>query len=178
MISATIYAQSFYEIAKEKGCESFLKEWIIFKELLEQNPKLNDILQSYLISFEEKDALIDQIFKSYFHKNIVNGIKLIVEKRDFNKMVAIIEKTINLLHQHLNISSGIIYSPKPIKSSQIKEITSLMTKKIKKKVVLENHIDQELLGGVKIILNQKIYDHTINYHLKQLYSEIKERMEK
>ena len=178
MISGKIYAKSFFDIAKDQDCEAFLQEFTILKNLLEQNPNLHLVFNNYVISFEEKASLIDHIFKGHFHTHLVNGLKLIVEKRDFNKIHTIIGKTISLLQKHLKISEGIIYSPVQISDAQMKKITTIMTQKISKKVVFKNYIDRELLGGVKIILDKKIYDNTISHHLKQLYGEIKERLEK
>ena len=178
MISGKIYAKSFFEIAKEQDCQLFLQEFTFLKTILEQNPQLALVFNNYVISFGEKAALIDQVFGKDFHPHLVNGLKLIVEKRDFNKIGTIIDKTIAFLQKHLGISEGIIYSPVEINDFQIEKITALMRKKVNKKVVFKNYIDKELLGGVKIILDKKIYDNTISHHLKQLYGEIKERLEK
>ena len=41
-----------------------------------------------------------------------------------------------------------------------------------KKVELKNQIDESLIGGVKIVIKDRVYDSSIKYKLEQLKSSL------
>ena len=87
----------------------------------------------------------------------------------------IAKETCKNINFELNIYEGIIYSTEPLQNSKILEISRLISKKLGRQVELKNKIDSRLIGGVKVVVHDHIFDGSIKYKLETLKEQLKER---
>ncbi|KAI4453531.1 atp synthase [Holotrichia oblita] len=62
---------------------------------------------------------------------------------------------IHLANAHLGVNEGIVYSSSTLTTEQLANIEKALEKKINKKIELELRIDKELVGGVKIVTDER-----------------------
>lgn len=137
------------------------------KKIFQENPELSSILSSKIISKKEIFDIVDKVFAS-FSKDIINFIKLIIDKNRAFYLYPIIVETIYRFDDYLSVEQGTVYSTIPLGEEKIKELEDAITQKINKKVILENKIDKELIGGIKIDLKNHVYDASIKAKLEQM----------
>ena len=77
-----------------------------------------------------------------------------------------------IYNTRLDIEEGIIYSTIKLNEDEINKISEALTKRTSKKVELKNQIDESLIGGVKIVIKDRVYDSSIKYKLEQLKSSL------
>lgn len=65
-----------------------------------------------------------------------------------------------------------IISHQPLSSAEIKKIEDLIIKKTKKKIVVSQEEDKDILGGAVIKYDDKIIDLSIRYQLKNLAKQL------
>ena len=58
---------------------------------------------------------------------------------------------------------------------QIERIEEGIAKKLGHKVELKNVIDERLIGGVRVVIHDHVYDGSIKYKLETLQNNLKER---
>ena len=170
------YASALVSIAKEEQkLEQYKIAVLSIKETLNQNPELLKLLKSYFVSEENKNQVIDELTKEFGLKNLTNFIKLLVVKHKiylFKDIANEINKGINF---ELDVFEGFVYSTEPLEKSKILEISQVISKKIGKKVELKNKIDPRLIGGVKVVVHDHVFDGSIKYKLETMKEELKER---
>lgn len=168
------YAVAFFNLAEEnKKLDSYFSDALDIQNIFNENSDLLDILTSYLLDEKERISIIDNVF-SFLREN---------ESRDFLKVIMAnhklkyINQIIDLFHELYNnkmkIAKGIIYSAKELTVKQIKEIENAFLVKKNQKVLLSNRIDESLIGGLKIIINDHIYDNSIKNRLDLLKTTLK-----
>ena len=170
------YAAALVSIAKEEQkLEQYKLAVLSVKETFDSNPEVLKFLKSYFVKNEDKNKVVDELTKEFGLKNLTNFIKLLVEKHKiymFKDIVSEITKGINF---ELDVYEGFIYSVEPLENVRILEISEVISKKIHKKVELKNKLDSRLIGGVKVVVHDHVFDGSIKYKLETMKEQLKER---
>ena len=77
-----------------------------------------------------------------------------------------------MCNHYLHIKEGIIYSTEILSHEQIKKVEDKLSKIINAKVELTNQIDEKLIGGIKVIVDEKVFDGSIKNKLEKLKSTL------
>ncbi len=170
------YASALLSLAKDENKVSSYKK--AMNELLvyfEENDDVNGYLKSYFVSDVDKYKLIDTLLENYDLKSLPSFLKLLVKKHRFN-LFKYIEKQFNsLANDELNIHSGIVYSTIPLSEKEMQSIASSISKREKRQVELVNKIDKRLIGGIKIAIDDRVYDGSIKSKLEAMKNSLSER---
>lgn len=123
-------------------------------------------------SKEDRKQLLTKNFKQYFSLETLNFLKILIDY----EMFAYIHKIFNQVEENLalslNIIYGQIYSVEKLNANELNKIESELSKKELKKIILKNLIDQDLIGGIKIIVNDKVFDYSIKNKIEKIKSSI------
>lgn len=134
------------------------------------NEEFRKVLKSPIITIEEKLEIIKEIFPEISHSEFLEFIKTLLENDDIDQIEDIYEKYDNYcneLNKELNIKIVVADS---IDNLQIEKITEKY-----KKIYQANKInytiekDESILGGVKVIINNTIYDTSLKSQLKGMF---------
>lgn len=161
------YANALLSIAlDENDVEGYRNEVKIIKKEFVQNEEILHLLSSYFLEDSEKEDIIDKIYDG--NDNIKNFIKIIVKNKRTNYIVKIFDEFVKDCNEVLNIKDGIVYSVKPLSEDEIERIEKGLENKLSSQVELENIIDERLIGGVKVIVEDKIFDGSIKNKVERL----------
>ena len=170
------YASAIVSIAKDENkCNEYKDAFVSLLDVFRANPEVVKFLESYFVSDEEKYKLIDELTKSYKNENLSNFLKLLAKKHLIYKFKDIVKEITKLLNEELNIDEGFLYSTEELDKSQIERIENAVAKKLGHKVELKNLIDARLIGGVRVVIHDHVFDGSINYKLETLKNNLKER---
>ena len=173
---ASRYASALVSLAKEEQkLEQYKLAVLSVKEVFDQNPEILKLLKSYFVDDESKETVVDELTKDFGLKNLTKFIKLLVVKHKiylFKDIVSEITKGINF---ELDVYEGFVYSTEPLEKQKILEISQVISQKIHKKVELKNRIDERLIGGVKVVVHDHVFDGSIKYKLETMKEQLKER---
>lgn len=170
------YAAALVSLAKEEGkLEEYKLAVLSMKETFAQNPELLKLLKSYFVCEENKNKVIDELTKDFGLKNLTNFIKLLVIKHKIYLFKDIANEITKGINFELDVYEGFVYSTEPLEKSKILEISQVISKKIGKKVELKNKLDERLIGGVKVVVHDRVFDGSIKYKLETMKEQLKER---
>ena len=99
-------------------------------------------------------------------------IFLIIDKKRINYLDKICVEFNSECNEYRNIFEGTIYSVERLNEKQIKEIEESIALKLNKKVELSNVLDSSLIGGIKIVVNDTVFDNSIVNRLQSLKQEL------
>lgn len=173
---ASRYASALVSIAKE---ENKLNEYklaaLSLEEFLSANLEVFKYLKSYFVKPEDKEGLVEEITKPYSLANFTNFIKLLVSKHKISLYKDIVKEISKGINFELDIYEGFVYSTEPLEKSKILEISQAISEKLGRKVELVNKIDERLIGGVKVVVHDHVFDGSIKYKLETMKEQLKER---
>ena len=173
---ASKYAYAIVSIAKEENkCEEYKNALIMLLDVFRNEIETAKFLESYFISNEEKYKVIDESLRSINLPNFTNFIKLLTEKHLISKYKDIVKEAIVLLNESLNIEDGFVYSTSKLSEEKMNEIESVISKKLNQKVELKNIIDPRLIGGIKVVVHDHVFDGSIKHKIENLKENLKER---
>lgn len=146
--------------------------------ILSNNSDLLEKLNSPLIDQVTKTELIDNVFGTLFTTNFLAFLKYLIKKDCFSEIVYASTYFTNLANYYKNTLIGEIFTPFKIDQKRLRTIEELFEKKLKAHVQLNENIDKNLIGGIRVQLEGKVYEYSMNSKLddvkKTLISNIKE----
>lgn len=166
------YANALFSIALEENKVEFYKNEIkMLKQVILENDDILHLLSSCFIRKEDKEKIIDDVFKNQ-DINIINFLKVIVNNKRTNYLIKIFDEFIKTCNENLNVKEGIVYSITKLDKNQVEEIEKALKVRLNCEVELVNLIDERLLGGVKVVIEDKIFDGSIKNKLEKLKSSL------
>ena len=154
------YAECLYELSFK---QNLVKEYLSEVERI-YNENVNDdlirYLSNYFYTFEQKKKIINIVFKSQY-EYVTTFFELLVKNNDFLKINKIISQYRLLVYAYINRSSGIVYSTIQLNEKTMQKLEKAFSVKLKKDVSLKNIVDESIIGGIKVCIDNKIYDRTL-----------------
>ena len=170
------YSSALLSLSKDEGKIKEYKEAIkSLLELFESNVEANTYLKSYFVSDEDKYVFVDKICEPFKLKSLSPFIKLLVKKHRFNSFKYIAQEFISDCNDDLGIQEGYIYSTTPLDAKQIKAIEDGVSSRLNQRVELINKIDERLIGGVKVVVHDHVFDGSIKNKLETMKQKLNER---
>ena len=161
-IAANRYAKALNELAREKNVVAEtvadLREVrIVFTE----SKDLFNLLVAPNLTTEKKFELIDSIFSSV-QPIIVDALKVILVNNRIDETVSVIDSFIRIANDESGVEDAIVYSTEALTEDQLERISTTFAKQVgKDSLNITNEIDSSLIGGIKLIIGNRIYDNTI-----------------
>lgn len=172
----TRYASALLSVAKDENkINEFKNAFNDFYDLLNDNEEISKILESYFIKEDERYKFVDELTEKYQLKNFSSFIKLLIKKHRFIELKHIKNEFNKLANQELGIFDGYVYSVNYLTKEQIKKIEDSISGVLRHKVELTNKIDESLIGGVKVAINDHVFDGSIKYKLANMKQMLNER---
>ena len=166
---AVRYAESLFDLAKEMNqVEAYSKDIDLIRTVFESDPSFVPFFSHVLIEDEAKCALLDKSFKGQVNDYVVNFLKLLVRKRRMRYVMEIIEAFKALTNEHFGILEGILYANYDISVQEVKEVEDALSKKVRLRVVN----DPSLIGGIKVEINNRVFDGSIKNKVALLKKEL------
>ncbi len=171
------YAKAIYEIAREENkIQDFLDLSLAITDAFTNEPKVQEYLSSPTISHIEKKEFINEIIDSNFNLYI-NWLSIIIDDKKSKYIKDYIDEFIKIYNNENNIVKGYVWTTELIDKELIKRIEEKISKKLNKKVMFENQIDKNLIGGIKLQVEDDIWDNSIKNKLIQVLNKGSEKNE-
>ena len=162
------YAQALFSLKRESN--TLLETQEVVKELIkiiDDNPDFLVLLDSHYLSKEERLNIVEKTFHS-IDEEVKNLIKVVVENNRALLLKEIFLDFSSLTNDYRGVKEGLVYSTEPLTENQLNKITKSISEKEKQVIELKNVIDPHLIGGVKVVINDHIYDGSIKHHIEQM----------
>ncbi|MBI2251508.1 MAG: ATP synthase F1 subunit delta [Armatimonadetes bacterium] len=161
------YSEALFMLASEKDSLTEFKNYLILLEnLLTQSKIFKNFLLSP-ISKTIKKEIIKKIFPE-FPLFLHNFIYLIIDKRRENYLENIILEFKKLTESKKGIISPEVYLPFSPQDELLNKIKETLEKIYHKTIQINLRIDPDLIGGIKIKIQDKLIDGSFKYHLNFL----------
>lgn len=167
------YARALYEIAKTKNkVEEFLSDLYEICEVLDKNKKLLKLLKHPEISINRKKEIFSNLFKGKIDEELLTFLYIVIEKGRILYLREKLNQLEEIYLEELNTIKGTVKTKIPLTTKQYDDLVEKLERKYNKIVLLETKIDEDIIGGIYININNQIIDGTINKQYEDLRNKL------
>lgn len=165
------YAKSLLELDKTTELSNLVicKNLESIKEILQSSNELFEVLKNPVISINQKEEIIGEVFKADTDTLIMNFLKLLVKEGRFELILEIIRIYNNLLDKLNNIVKAEVTSAVTLEDEFKNQIENKLKEKLNKDVIVNYKTDKSIIAG----LIYKIGDDVFDSSLKNKFEKIK-----
>ena len=165
---ASRYGLAMFSIAEDRNeVHSLQLEAKELKKVLLENPDFVTLLNNSFLPHEERAKIVDKTL-SAFDKDIVSLIKLLIRNNRARYIIDVLDVFNSSCNQACGVEEGLVYSVIPLDEKTKKQLEKKISQLENVEVELTNRIDQNLIGGLKVVIHGHIYDGSIKYKLEQM----------
>lgn len=169
---AAIYAESLFDLAKEENMiESYCDDMKKIREVFEDESFVK-FFSHVTLKDEIKMNILKESFQNQVSEYVFNFLLLLVKKRRMKYITGICKEFQSLCNKYFGIKEGILYTAYELSQNEITEVEKAMSSKVNSKVQLRAVIDESLIGGIKVEIENHIYDNSLSYKLESLKKEL------
>ncbi|MFL6517015.1 MAG: F0F1 ATP synthase subunit delta [Bacillus sp. (in: firmicutes)] len=163
------YALALFQIAKETQALGVIEEELrVVKEVVQYIPELKNILNSSKLSIEEKKEIIKSSFATV-NVNVLNTMLILIDRHREDQIVDVANEFLELANDEMGIAEAKVYSTRELTDAEREAISSVFAAKVgKKSLKIENIVDSNLLGGIRLRIGNRIYDGSLRGKLDRL----------
>jgi F-type H+-transporting ATPase subunit delta len=166
---AVRYAKSIVSLAQEKkSLEALKTDADLLKQVLDENRALRMLLKSPIIKGTKKFSILSKIFLGKVDEMMILFMQIICRKGREYFLPEIIDEIIRTYNLIKGIQKATVKSPVAITDEMRKQFTAIVEKISGKSVELQEEIDESLLGGFVLTIDDKQIDESVQRKLKQL----------
>ncbi|MBR0294902.1 MAG: F0F1 ATP synthase subunit delta [Bacilli bacterium] len=166
------YGLALFSYALEPNkVEEYKEEMKKWEEVFHENEEFLVVLDSAFLPKEERKQILKKTCLG-MSEYILNFFYIIIDNGHISYLFDIIDAFITYCNEHQGIKEGIIFSTVHLDRNTITKIEEKLSKLENFKVYLRNLIDKSLIGGIKIVIGDHIYDGS----LKNRLSEVKKHL--
>ena len=168
MTLITRYAEGFLEYAKETiGLEQAMEELKKAKAVFRDNPDFKEFLENPSINYPEKCGVIDRCLAAGFSEELRNLLKLLLKKGRIDKFANIAEY-VRIKYSHGERLKALLYTSYMMDTRMMGTFKSTLEKKLHTQLQLYVNLDPDILGGVRLVMGNKILDGSVKKRFEDL----------
>lgn len=171
-IISTRYAQSLFELAQEENAvQTYQNDMLKVQEVF-QDESFVRFFSHVALQDDVKNNVLKKSFQNQVSDYVLNFLLLLIKKRRIRYIMGICRHFQSLCNEYFGIKEGIVYSAFELSQEDIDKIEKAISLKEEKKVKLRVVIDETLIGGIKVEIDNHIYDDSLSYKLESLKKEL------
>lgn len=174
-IVARRYGQALYELAEEKGSlDTVAADAAELRRAWTQSEELREVMARPEIASEEKKAIWKDLLADSADPDLRSLLYLLTDKNRLNFLTEILDFFERLLRQRSGEVMASVRTAQPLRAEQEEVLKQSLSRMLDKKVTLQVTVDEALLGGLVVRIEDRMFDGSLRSRLTGLT----ERMQK
>ncbi len=167
------YAKAIIDSAVEMNqLESIKKDFSYFVNMLSGSKELKNLIKSPIVQVYKKKRIFEDLLKENTSPLFLNFVLLVAEKRRENLLFVINEEFIKIYNEMNGILPVTITTANSIDANLSDKITKKLHEWTGKSIIPEFKIDKSIKAGIKIRIDDWVFDASLKTRLQSLYHEL------
>ncbi len=172
---AGVYGSSLYDLAAEEQLtEPIMKDLLEVRQIFRDNQDYLRLLAEPSIKREERIDLIEKAFGTACERYFVNFLKLLCERGMLGEYEGCTEAYKKRYNEDHNIAEAVVTCAVALSDGQLKTLEKKLEEMSGKTVSLTQKVDSKVLAGIKVELEGKQLDGTVEGRLAGLSRKLDE----
>lgn len=166
---ATTYAQALLDLTLQAGVVDEVAQQVEqLRELIERDAGLRSLLSSRLVSVSRRAASLERIFHGRVHEALHRFIQVVNRKHRLAVLPRMLASFEALAEEHRGVREVDAYVAVPLSEDQAASVAAAVGRAIDRNVILHQHVDASLIGGLKLRVGDRLIDGSVAARLKLL----------
>lgn len=172
--TSRLYGGSLYDLAAEEQLtDIYLEEMQAIRGIFRENPEYLQLLSEPSLAKEERLGLIDAAFSNQAQPYLVNFLKLLCEKGLLREFAGCTEEFTRRNNQEHGIAEALVTSAVELSKEQTEALKARLEKISGKQISLTCRVDPSVVAGLRVELEGKQLDGTVQGRISELSAKIK-----
>lgn len=166
---ANRYSSALLSIAEEENkIQDYQECCKVIRQCIKDNPDFLRVLLSSFVKYDDKIKVIHDVIDKFGLTHLTSFFCVILDNNRMHYIDSILLDFNSKCNEVLGVDEGIVYSVVKLDDKQIHDIEDSISIKLKRKVELRNEIDVRLLAGVKVVVNDRVFDGSVANKVENL----------
>lgn len=173
-LAAKTYGDSLFELALEgEKLELLLKEAEFVQQVLAENEDLVKLMTHPKIGKEEKQNVIENIFKSNISDEMTGFLVIVIKKGRFKEIKAILSYFIARVKEYKKIGVVFVTTAIELREEQKQALVKRLIETTEYETMEMNYAtDSSLIGGMIVRIGDRVVDSSIKHKLNDLTRDL------
>jgi len=167
------YAEAAFKLADEGGTLARWSEMLSALALLAQDPRVRAATSDPRLSDEQRAGLFISILGGQLSGEAENFLRVLARNDRLELLPEIRQQFDVLRNEREGVLEAEVQSAFELSAAQLADIVQRLQKKTGREVRAQVSLDRELIGGVKIVLGDKVIDGSARAQLAALEAALK-----
>jgi F-type H+-transporting ATPase subunit delta len=171
--AAMSYARSLLDLANEKKqAEALGQELRQIKEILDQNPGFQEILANPSIGVEERERLLERIFRNNVSPLVFSTLGVMNQHGRLGFLPQMAGAYDAMLGEQLGKVEVDLTVVNKLTGEQLNRARELLSAALKREVVIHEYENPDILGGIVVRVGDKLIDASVKYQLSAIREQL------
>ena len=167
------YATALFRTAKRTAqVESISRDLVTLSELVNTNVLLKNFVESPQVEEKDKKQLLTSTFKALISEALFSFLMLVLSKHRIQYLAPMTNEFQRLVKEDQGIVEARLVTARSLDQALADEVREELERSTGKKVEMKLEVDPSLIGGIVIVLGDKIIDRSIRHQLGQLKDQM------
>ena len=170
-----VYGDALFEAAREAGrMDDMYEEVLELQKLLQANEELQKMMENPKVIREDKENVIETVFRGRISDEIVELMKLMIAKGRYSNIESVFEYFIGLVKEEKKIGIAYVTTAVELTDGQKDEIVRRLLETTRYESFEMNYaVDASLIGGMVIRIGDRVVDSSIKTKLYELSKSLR-----
>jgi F-type H+-transporting ATPase subunit delta len=169
----TSYAEALFQVARaEETLDRVEEELTRLNKSLDSNAELREFLSNLQISSDGKKSALFQIFGGKVSPITLHWINMVIDQGRQRRLPMIIEAFLKLTEDARDKVTAEVITSIPLSEDLAMRLERELSKVTKKRVFLKPMVDDSILGGVIVKIENKVIDGSVKHRLEEIKNEM------
>jgi F-type H+-transporting ATPase subunit delta len=174
---ANTYAQALLDNAPDPAqAEELAEELDAIVQMLDEREAFDTLLTRAMLSKEQREGLVERVFAGRVSE-LTEAFITVLARRD--RLDVFRPATIRFRNL-LNIRNGLLEvhatTATPLDPQRHAEISKMISEQLGSEVILVDHVDPEMLGGVVIRVGDRVFNASLSASIEKLSNRLARRI--
>ena len=164
------YARNLMELFAQEGMLDICYQDInMINDELNSNVELARVFTSADISNTEKKRRLQEIFHNELDDSVLTGLFLTIDTLPRKHMeTELVHEFLAFYYRTKGVMFGTAYTARKLDKENLASLEAAYTRKLGKQIRLENKIDESLIGGIKVMIGDEVWDGSYKAKMNEL----------
>ena len=170
-----VYGDALFEAAREVGrMDDMYEEVLELQKLLQANEELQKMMENPKVIREDKENVIETVFRGRISDEIVELMKLMIAKGRYSNIESVFDYFIGLVKEEKKIGIAYVTTAVELTDGQKDEIVRRLLETTRYESFEMNYaVDASLIGGMVIRIGDRVVDSSIKTKLYELSKSLR-----
>jgi F-type H+-transporting ATPase subunit delta len=171
--AAAAYARAILDLANERQqAEAIADELHQLKSLMESNPTFGLFLRDPAISKDERQKVLDRMFRGQVSPLLMNALSVMSEKGRLGLLTNVADEYQAMLDQQLGKIKVTATVARAMEPELLQEVTQRISSALQKKATVRQSVDESIIGGMILQVEDRLIDASVRTQLQTMRKQM------